>query len=125
HKGNAAFFQDAAARAHTIGPDALAKNPKPIKVVPVDDEMTLTDSTMTVHLYHVAGSPHSDTMLMAYFPRERLLVEVDPSSPGAGVQPYAANLVETIRRRNLSVDRVVPLHGTIVPFSELLKTQQT
>src|SRR5262249_47047723 len=100
-KANAAFFEDAARRAHTIGPDALAARPKPIKMVTVDDELTLKDSTMTVQLFHVTGNPHADTMLMAYLPRERVLVEVDAYSPGAAVQPYAANLVENIRRRNL------------------------
>jgi len=53
----------------------------------------------------------------------RYLIEVDAFSPGAAVQPYAANLLENIKRRNLKVDRIVPLHGAIVPFGELLKTQ--
>ncbi len=119
HKDNAAYFQEAATRAHTITPDALAKNPKPAKITPVDGEMTLSDATRTLTLYHVAGNPHSDTMLMAYLPRERLLVEVDAFSPGAAVQPYAANLLENITRRQLRVDRIVPLHGTVVPFSAL------
>jgi hypothetical protein len=39
------------------------------------------------------------------------------------VQPYAANLLENIRKRNLKVDRILPLHGTIAPFSDLAKTQ--
>jgi glyoxylase-like metal-dependent hydrolase (beta-lactamase superfamily II) len=123
HKGNAAFIEQAAGRAHTIVPDALAKNPKPVKVMSVDEEKVLADKSMTVNLYHVAGCPHSDTMLMAYLPRERLLVEVDAYSPGAAVQPYAANLLENIRTRKLQVDRIVPLHGTVAPFSELVKTQ--
>ena len=37
--------------------------------------------------------------------------------------PYAANLLENITKRNLRVDRIVPLHGTIAPFSDLVKTQ--
>ena len=123
HKANAAFYQDAAARPHTIAPDALAKASKPLKVTPVDEELELKDRTMTVNVYHVAGNPHADTMLMAYFPRERILVEVDAFSPGAAVQPYAANLRENISRRGLKVDRIVPLHGTIVPYNELLKIQ--
>jgi hypothetical protein len=60
---------------------------------------------------------------MAYLPRERILVEADAFSPGAAVQPYAANLLENIEKHKLRVDRVVPLHGTIAPFSELAKTQ--
>jgi hypothetical protein len=39
------------------------------------------------------------------------------------VQPYAANLIENVEKRRLRVDRIVPLHGTIVPFSEVLKTR--
>jgi glyoxylase-like metal-dependent hydrolase (beta-lactamase superfamily II) len=123
HKANAAFYQDAVARPHTIVPDALAKAPKPLTVTPVDEELELKDGTMTVNVYHVAGNPHADTMLMAYFPKEKILVEADAFSPGSAVQPYAANLKENISRRGLKVDRVVPLHGTIVPYSELLKIQ--
>jgi hypothetical protein len=37
------------------------------------------------------------------------------------VYPYAANLLENIQKRNLRVDRIVPLHGTITPFAELVK----
>lgn len=122
HKGNAAFFEEAAKRAHTIVPDALARNPKPLTIETVDDELVLKDAAMTVNLYHIAGSPHSDTMLMAYFPRERLLVQADVFSPGGAVAPYAPNLLENVRNRNLRVDRIVPLHGKIVPFSELTKT---
>ena len=45
------------------------------------------------------------------------------SAPARPTQPYAANLLENIKKRNLRVDRIVPIHGTIVPFSELVKTQ--
>jgi hypothetical protein len=37
------------------------------------------------------------------------------------VNPYAANLLENITKRKLQVDRIVPLHGAIVPFVELQK----
>jgi glyoxylase-like metal-dependent hydrolase (beta-lactamase superfamily II) len=123
HKANAAFYQDAVGRAHTIVPDALARAPKPIRIVQVDEELELKDSAMTMNLYHIAGSPHADTLLMAHFPRERVLVEVDVFTPGAAVQPYAANLRENVARRSLKIDRIVPLHGMIAPFSELLKAQ--
>jgi glyoxylase-like metal-dependent hydrolase (beta-lactamase superfamily II) len=123
YKPTAAFYEDTIARKHSIVPDALARNPKPLKIETVDEELELKDAAMTVQLFHIAGNPHADTLLMAYFPKERVLVEVDAFSPGAAVQPYAANLLENIKRRNLKVDRIVPLHGAIVPFSELAKTQ--
>ncbi len=122
-KANVAFYQDVVRRSHTIAPDAFAKSVKPLKIDAVDEEMVLQDAAMTVNLYHIDGSAHADTLLMAYFPRERILVEADVYSPAAAVHPYAANLLENIRKRNLRVDRIVPIHGTIVPFSELVKTQ--
>src|SRR4030095_2890109 len=123
-KANAQFFEDAIKRPHTIVPDALVKNATPLRLEVVDDGMELADSGMTVQLYRIDGNPHGDAMLMAYLPRERILVEVDAFSPGAAVQPYAANLLENITKRNLKVDRIVPLHGTIAPFGDLVKTQQ-
>ena len=119
HKGNAAFYEDAIRRPHTIAPDALAKNPKPLKLVSVDEQQEFKDATRTVELYHIEGNPHADTLLMAYFPKERILVEADAFSPGSAVQPYAANLLENVTKRNLKVDRIVPLHGTIAPFAAL------
>lgn len=122
HSGNRAFFEDAVARAHTIAPDALARNPQPLEIDIVDEEKVIEDPTMTVVLYPVTGNPHSDTMLMAYLPRERILIEVDAFTPGAQVQPYAQNLLENVQTRKLRVDRIVPLHGAIAPFSDLVKT---
>ena len=123
-KTNAQFYRDAAARTHSIAPDALAKNPKPLKIETVDEQMELKDSTRTVNLYHITGNPHADTLLMAYFPRERILVEADAYTPGAAVAPFAPNLLENIKKRNLRIDRIVPLHGTIAPYADLLKTAQ-
>jgi glyoxylase-like metal-dependent hydrolase (beta-lactamase superfamily II) len=124
HKANAGFYQDAVSRAHTIVPDALAKNAKPLQIQTVDDELILKDASMTVNLYHIAGSSHADTLLMAYLPRERVLIEADVYSPGGAIAPYAANLLENIKKRNLRVDRIVPIHGSIAPFAELVKTVQ-
>jgi len=123
HKANEAFFKDVVSRAHTMVPDALSKNPKPLTIETVDDSVVIKDAKMAVELFHIAGNPHADTLLMAYFPAQRILVEADAFSPGAAVQPYAANLLENIKKHNLKIDRIVPLHGTIAPFSELAKTQ--
>ncbi|HEV3142083.1 MAG TPA: MBL fold metallo-hydrolase [Vicinamibacterales bacterium] len=120
-KANAAFYQDAISRSHSIMPDALAKSSRPLKIETVDEEMVLKDSAMTVNLYRIAGSPHADTLLMAYFPKERLLVEADVFSPGSAVQPYTANLLENIKKHDLKIDRIVPIHGAIAQYAEFLK----
>lgn len=76
---------------------------------------------MALTLYHVAGNPHSDTMLMAYVPSARVVIQVDAFGPGSQSHPYAANLLENIQSRKLAVDRIVPLHSVIAPFAELVK----
>jgi glyoxylase-like metal-dependent hydrolase (beta-lactamase superfamily II) len=119
--GNRAFFEEIGKRPFTIQPDTLAKAPKPVAVETVDDELVIKDAVRTVGLYHIAGNPHSDTMLMVHLPAERLVVEVDAFSPGSAVNPYAANLLENIERRKLAVDRIVPLHGTVASLDELRK----
>lgn len=124
HKANAGFYEDAVKRTHSIVPDALAGKAQPLKLETFDDELTLKDAAMTVNLYHIAGSAHADTLVMAYFPRERILVEADVYSPGGAIAPYAANLLENVKKRNLRVDRIVPIHGAIAPFAELVKTAE-
>jgi glyoxylase-like metal-dependent hydrolase (beta-lactamase superfamily II) len=120
HEGNDAFVKAMAARPFTRQPDALARAAKPVTVEAVGASRTITDGTRTLELHHVAGNPHSETMLMAWLPKERLLIEVDAFSPGGTYHPYAANLLAHIERLKLKVDRIVPLHGGIVTMKDLM-----
>lgn len=123
HDANRAFFEQLAKRPFTIAPDTLAKSPKPATVQTIGDELELKDATRTVVLYPLPGNPHGDAIVMAYLPKERILIQADAYSPeGGGYHPYAANLLENVQKRKLRVDRLVPLHGKIAPFSELVKT---
>ncbi|MBM3769761.1 MAG: MBL fold metallo-hydrolase [Acidimicrobiia bacterium] len=115
HVGNEAFVKEIVARAHSRHPDTLARQPRPLTVETVSDAHDLAGD---VRLFHVAGSPHSSTMLMAYVPKHRLLIEADAFTPNA-LAPFATNLLENVERRGLVVDHVVPLHGSVVPFEEL------
>ncbi len=123
HRVNEAWFREAVTRKHTMQPDLLAKNPKPLKIISVDDSYTIKDASMEVTLYHLVNSTHGDGILAVYFPRERVYAEPDVWNPGAQIQPHIQNLWDDITRRKLQIDRVIPLHGNAVqPFSELEKT---
>jgi hypothetical protein len=63
---------------------------------------------------------------MAYLRKEKLLIEADvfnPGPPGAEPpkvpNPQEVNLEANVRRLNLDVDRILPIHQRIVPYSEL------
>ena len=120
HQGNVEFFQEVAKRPHTISPDALQNKPAEARVQGVSDKTTLTDGTMTVDLYTVS-TPHSETMLVAHFPQQRLLVEVDAYTPGGAVQMYAGDLLEDLQARNIRIDRIIPLHGQPAPYAQFMK----
>ena len=101
-------------------PDALSKNPKPLKIETVADEKVITDGTMTVQLYS-APSEHSQSMLMGYLPRDRALIVIDLYEPGGEPHMFAARFLEDLKKRNLRVERIVPLHGKIVPYGQMVK----
>lgn len=126
HEGNRDFYERTVfARRHSVVPDALSRNPKPLRILSVRDRFTRRDSLRTIELYRIDGSQHSASMLMVYLPAEKLLVEADLYSPPAanattaGPFPFAANLLENIQRRGLDVGRIVPIHGRVVPYADL------
>lgn len=119
-KVNEAWFREAVTRRHTLQPDALARSPRPLKIVTFDDSYTMKDSSRELVLYHLANSTHGDGILSAYFPRERVWVEVDVWNPGAQIQPHARSLADELARRKLQIERVIPMHGNQVqPYAEL------
>jgi glyoxylase-like metal-dependent hydrolase (beta-lactamase superfamily II) len=121
HEGNREFVTAMAARPFTRQPDTLASVKAPVPAVEtVADTRTITDGSRSLVLYHLAGNPHSDTLLMAYLPKEQVLIQADAWSPeGGGYHPYAANLLAHIRRLKLDVARIVPLHGAPATLKEL------
>ena len=83
----------------------------------VGDKRVLGDAANTLELHHLRGNLHAETLLVAYLPKQRLLVQADAFHPRPGAAPLASpppftvNLVETIRRLKLDVERVVHVHG--------------
>jgi hypothetical protein len=122
HRASEEFFKDLVARKHTIVPDALAKNPQPLKLELVDDELTLKDKSMEVRLYHLLDNPREGTNLFAYVPRDRILVHADLYDSAWLRHSWGENVLSNIARRKLKVDRHVPVHGAIEPFSQMVKT---
>jgi hypothetical protein len=87
------------------------------------------DSAHTMELHLIQDNPHNTGIIMAWLPKEKLLVEVDaytPLPPNAAPpttpNPNMVNLYENIQRLNLDVNRIVPLHGRVVDLAELKRT---
>lgn len=124
YKDNVGFFQKLVERKHTIAPDALARSPHSMQIVAVDDELTLKDSAMEVQLYHVLNNPREGTLLFAYAPKYRMLVQADLYDSTWLQHPWADNFKWNIEHRSLTVDRDVPVHGAIQTWPEVWRTIQ-
>jgi glyoxylase-like metal-dependent hydrolase (beta-lactamase superfamily II) len=129
HANNRPYFEKAFAVASKVRPDPLARSGKKAKFVEVKDKLAMSDGTRTLEILRIADSVHNDTFLMVYLPKEKLLVEADAYTPLAPNTPAPAtpnannvNLIANIERMKLSVDRILPLHGRVVPVSELYTT---
>jgi len=123
YKANEEFFKDLVARRHTVVADALAKNPQPLKIVLVDDAMTMKDNSMEVQLFHLRDNPREGTNLFAYVPRDRILVQADLYDSTWMYHYWGENVITNIEKiRKLRVDKQVPIHGAIQTYREMVKT---
>ena len=124
HELNRPYFERAALNSWNYGPDRLAKSKKKPVFQTMGDNMVLTDGTRSVELYQMVGNAHHDGLIMAYLRKEKLLIEADAYSPGSVPKtpdPFSVNLEANVRRLSLDVDRILPIHGQIVPYGELMK----
>jgi glyoxylase-like metal-dependent hydrolase (beta-lactamase superfamily II) len=124
HEANRSYFERAALNTWNLAPDRLAKSKKKPVFQTMGDNMVLTDGTRSVELYQIVGNAHHDGIVMAYLRKEKLLIEADAFSP-RGVpktpDPFTVNLEANVRRLNIEVERILPIHGSVVPYGELLK----
>ncbi len=127
HEINRPYFERAVANSHNYNPDRLAKSGKKPVFQTMGDNMVLTDGTRSVELYQIVGNAHHDGIIMAYLRKEKLLIQADAFTPPAvGAEPpkvpnpFSVNLEANVRRLNIDVDRILPLHGRIVPYGDLL-----
>lgn len=120
------YFERVFANPNRISPDALARSGRNVRIVGVDGPLDIGDASRRVEVYELQGSVHATGFLIVYLPAERLLIEADAYTPGApGIAPPPVpnannvNLVQNIERLGLNVERILPLHGRMVPLAEL------
>jgi glyoxylase-like metal-dependent hydrolase (beta-lactamase superfamily II) len=113
HQNNKDFLEKAFSRPRTLVGDSLAKSNRKAKIEGVGDKRELKDATHTIELHHVKNLEHSDGMLIAYLPKEKILFTGDFNIPAAGqpVSPFIATLVQNVDRLKLDFDRHVLVHA--------------
>jgi glyoxylase-like metal-dependent hydrolase (beta-lactamase superfamily II) len=127
HETNKPFYEQAWARPRTVEPDALSTSPKPAMIETVGDKRVLMDGSRTIELHHLKDSGHNTATLIAYLPKERILMYGDGYNPPPGDDPrtpdrspeYGLQLYENVQRLKLNPARIAPVHGRVVPFENM------
>jgi len=116
-KNNEEFLDKALNTPRTLLDDPLAKNPRKVKIEAVAEKKVYTDGTRTVEMYHVAPVPHSNGLMIAYIPKEKILFQGDFSlpNPGEPANDHIKALVPILVKLNLDFDRYINVHTSAMP----------
>ena len=118
---NKPFYEKSFANARTLNPDRLERSKKKPVIEIVGDKKVMSDATRTLELDLIKNNTHNDGILMAFLPKEKILVEVDMYTPPAAnapapaanapVNPNALALLDNLEKLRLDFDTILPLHG--------------
>jgi glyoxylase-like metal-dependent hydrolase (beta-lactamase superfamily II) len=108
----------------TLEPDRLSLYPVPTTVggdptvfETLKDKYVVSDGKRILEVYALQGVAHSESMLVAYLPAEKILINADMYTPPAAGQPAPApnpgmtTLFRNMQRLKLDVAQHVPIHG--------------
>jgi glyoxylase-like metal-dependent hydrolase (beta-lactamase superfamily II) len=115
-KNNEEFLDRALNTPRTLMTDTLAKNPKKAKFETVTEKKVYSDGTRTVEMYHIYPAPHSNGLIIAYIPKEKVIFQGDFSvNPGEPANDHVKAIVPVLERLNLDYDRYINVHASAAP----------
>ena len=91
-------------------PDVLSLHPMPLKFIPVDEHLRLSDPMMTVDVYWARANSHMADGLFAYAPAQKVLSDADVAFAAREYQPWADNYMDDVEYYKLDVREVLPIH---------------
>ena len=116
-------------KPRTVKPDILSLWP-PTEVAEgynyeaIQENFVVTDNRRILRVYYVQPLQHVAGMLMAYLPAERIAFEADlfdtHEPPRAGQLPGMRSFLNQVRRMQLDVGAIAPVHGLPVPWSTFM-----
>jgi glyoxylase-like metal-dependent hydrolase (beta-lactamase superfamily II) len=124
---NKPYYQRIFKAPHTLNPDKLSRSPRKATYVTVNDKFVLSDGGREIDIYHMQNNTHNEGMLMVYIPKEKVLVEADmfqipvANPPAPRTLSNIKNLAANIERLKLDVVTFAPLHGVVMPATEIKK----
>ena len=113
--------------ARTVEPDIVSMWP-PTELAEgynyeaIQESYVITDDTRILRVLYVQPLNHVNGMLMAYLPAEGIAFQADlfdtHESPKAAQLPSMRSLDNQVKRMNLNIETLAPVHGDPVPWSD-------
>lgn len=118
HENNEDFLENALSAPRRLTGDALAKANRKANVEGVGDRRVLKGANHIIELHHVRDLQHTDGMLIAYLPNEKVLFSADfnipnPAAPPAAVNPSLTVLVANLDRLKLDFTTYITVHAPV------------
>jgi glyoxylase-like metal-dependent hydrolase (beta-lactamase superfamily II) len=114
------FFEKMFQAEHKITPDALARSPKPAKIVDVKDTLSLKDATVEIRLYNIPN-PHVDGMVIGHVVGPNVVWVTDLISPRGpiGRSPATVAVGDALRKANITGATIAGGHGTTAKQADI------
>jgi glyoxylase-like metal-dependent hydrolase (beta-lactamase superfamily II) len=117
-ENNEDFLQDALAAPRRLVGDALAKANRKPNIEGVGERRVLKGASRTIELHHVRDLQHTEGMLIAYLPNEKVLFSADfgipnPGAASAPVNPSLTALVANLDRLKLDFTNYITVHPPV------------
>jgi glyoxylase-like metal-dependent hydrolase (beta-lactamase superfamily II) len=118
------LFREMATHAAPDYPDDLAKSPKPLKFMPVDEKLHLSDDTMTLDVYWARNNIHMADAVFAYAPAQKVIIEGDIATASYDYQFWPDNMRDLIDFYKLDPEKLSPVHAVSREHPDVLPMQQ-
>ncbi len=121
-----AFFKKVSTYRFKAEPDTLTRTPREPVFEPLKNgKRVLTDGTTTVEIYDIGNGPHTEQMLVAYFPAQKLIYQGDLLNRPPVGDPIAndtsVHFLNWIDSKKLAVEATIPVHGPVTTIDEFRK----
>jgi glyoxylase-like metal-dependent hydrolase (beta-lactamase superfamily II) len=125
HESSGSYYEALGTALHSrvVEPDVLSRTPRQVHYVRVQDRHTFSDDMNELQLFHVQTLQHASDMLIAYLPRQGILVQADlygPTPEGATPTPRNRALLLNIQRVSIAPTRMVSVHQGEIPMTNFL-----
>lgn len=109
---------------YTTVPDAWQTNAKRKSVIKYIDKRTSIGNGANRMELIPFRTESGERMMMVYFPEHKLVYASDLLQPGNWQKKYSLEVIETIKREKIVVEKIYAMHMEPVPYVELLKQME-